>query len=58
MQEQEAFENRRMTPEMLMLKEIQVSSEVNKSSFLLINIYREIKEHGLTKEIRRITLSH
>ena len=51
-QEQEAFDNRRMTPEMLMVKEIQVSNEVNRSNFLLINIYREIKENGLTKDIR------
>jgi hypothetical protein len=56
-QEQEAFENRRMTPEMLMVKEIQVSNEVNRSHSFLINIYREIKENGLTKDIRSMWIN-
>ena len=53
-EELEAYENRRMAPEMVIVKEIQVSNEVNRSNFLLINIYREIKENGLTKEIRQM----
>ena len=51
-EEQEALEGRALTPEQLRIRQTQVNNEVNRSKFLLINIYREVKEHGLTKEIR------
>ena len=51
-QEQEAYDGRRMEPEMIILKEVQVSAEVNRSNFLLVHIYREIKDFGITKNIR------